>query len=251
MICLVRVAYNRPQRTNDGGDSMKQRLQGMVAGVLITVLLLSATMVHANNRVTREITYGVNVMLNGEMVQFDYDSRPFVMDGRTFLPLRTIADLVGLPVDFDPATNTAIVGTRPGEAQIGVPMFTVVRAFESRSYRENVSFTSLGVNYAHGARFDADRLISMGLARYNLGGNFTTITATLGHIDGTRGERTYFDVYRDGIRSYTFEVYQNMQPVDIVLNVTGVNILQFGFREADRWTNNANSTVGLGNVMIH
>jgi len=76
-------------------------------------MLSTTVIVVANTQtVTREITYGVNVMLNGEIVQFDYDSRPFVMNGRTFLPLGTFAELLGLPVDFDPATNTAIVGDR-------------------------------------------------------------------------------------------------------------------------------------------
>jgi len=93
---------------------MKQRMQGVVIGILATVLLLGTVTAFANTQtVTRQITYGIGVILNGQTVDFDEDSRPFVMDGRTFLPLRTLAELLGLPVDFDPVTNMTIVGTPP------------------------------------------------------------------------------------------------------------------------------------------
>ena len=93
---------------------MKQRLQGMAIGVLATVLLLGTVTALANTQtVTRQITYGIGVILNGQTVDFDEESRPFVMDGRTFLPLRTLSELLELPIDFDPATNMAIVGMPP------------------------------------------------------------------------------------------------------------------------------------------
>jgi len=87
-----------------------ERIKGFAAGVLL-IAMLSATFVFAGaGGMAREINYGVGVVLNGRAAHFDEDSRPFVMDGRTFLPLRAMADLLGLPVDFDPETNTAYVG---------------------------------------------------------------------------------------------------------------------------------------------
>ena len=84
--------------------------KGFVAGFTLCALLFSSVLVLASTQtVTREVTYGIGVVFNGQQVQFDYDSRPFVMDGRTFLPLRTMADLVGLSVDFDPVANNAIL----------------------------------------------------------------------------------------------------------------------------------------------
>jgi len=90
----------------------KECIKGTVIGFILCTLLSMSVLVLANTQtVTRDITYGIGVRLNGEMVQFPEDSRPFVMDGRTFLPLRTLAEMLGQPVDFDPATNTAIVGS--------------------------------------------------------------------------------------------------------------------------------------------
>jgi len=87
----------------------KERIKGFAAGILVMVIL-SATLVFASPGVMREIQHGISVVLNGRMVQFDEDSQPFMMDGRTFLPLRAMSDLLGLPVEFDAETNTAYVG---------------------------------------------------------------------------------------------------------------------------------------------
>ena len=87
----------------------KERIKGFVAGVLL-MMMLSATLVFASPSVMREIHYGVSVVLNGRVVHFDADSQPFVMGGRTFLPLRTMADMLGLPVEFDAETNTVYMG---------------------------------------------------------------------------------------------------------------------------------------------
>jgi len=130
-----------------------------------------------------------------------------------------------------------------------VPMFSVIRAFESSRnyYRENVSFTSLGVNYANGARFEWQfgwgSIRGTPWARYSLvSHDFTTITATLAHIDGGLGDRVNFRVYMDGVNTHIFEVYRNMRPLPITLDITDVTILEF--------RGNGNIAIGLGNVMI-
>lgn len=104
----------------------KLQIKGFVMGVLVTVLLSGTLLAAANTQtVTREITYGIGVILNGQTVQFDEDSRPFVMDGRTFLPLRTLAELLDMPVDFDPAANMAILGSGAQEATEPVARHTI------------------------------------------------------------------------------------------------------------------------------
>jgi len=62
----------------------------------------------------RQLTFGVNVSFNGQTQHFEEDMRPFIIDGRTFLPVRTIADIAGLNVDFDGATNTVLLTSGGG-----------------------------------------------------------------------------------------------------------------------------------------
>ena len=87
----------------------KKELKGFVFGVILTVLL-SSTVVMANP-VMQEIFFGVSVRFNGAPVSFEHDMRPFTMDGRTFLPVRAVADLLGVEVDFDADTNTVLLTT--------------------------------------------------------------------------------------------------------------------------------------------
>lgn len=75
-----------------------KEIKGFVIGIIFTIVL-SGTVVAANPAV-REIFFGVTVSLNGEILDFAEDSQPFIMNGRTFLPIRVIAELVGLDVNF-------------------------------------------------------------------------------------------------------------------------------------------------------
>ena len=91
----------------------KERLKGIITGMIICSVLFTSVFAFAETSVTRQIHYGVNVALDGRPLVFDEDSRPFIMDGRTFLPIRAIADAVGMPVHFDADTGTVYLGRRP------------------------------------------------------------------------------------------------------------------------------------------
>ena len=53
----------------------------------------------------------VHVALNGVPVTFEYDMRPFIMNDRTFVSVRAIAQLFWLDVDYDEGTHTIILET--------------------------------------------------------------------------------------------------------------------------------------------
>jgi len=89
----------------------KARIQGFVAGLLLAILLIS-TLVFATPAI-REVFFGVNVVVNGELQQFDHDSHPFISDGRTFLPVRGIAEALGVAVNWDGDTKTVYIGENP------------------------------------------------------------------------------------------------------------------------------------------
>ena len=91
----------------------KNHLKGFIAGALVMLLLTGAVTIAATSNGAgffHEIHHGISVVLNGRPAEFPEDSQPFVMNDRTYLPLRAMADLLDLPVDFDPDTNTAYVG---------------------------------------------------------------------------------------------------------------------------------------------
>jgi len=98
--------------TKEGFFMRKAAIKGYIAGIL-TMILISGTVLMASP-VTRDIVFGVNVSVDGNVVQFEDDMRPFIMEGRTFLPVRAIADIAGFDVDFDGVTNTVLLRTGDG-----------------------------------------------------------------------------------------------------------------------------------------
>ena len=93
---------------------MKKRasmLKGIVVGALSTVLL-SGTLVMANP-VTRDLFFGVNVTLNGTVLDFEEDSQPFIIDGRTFLPVGALADVLDVTATWEGETSTVHLATQP------------------------------------------------------------------------------------------------------------------------------------------
>lgn len=79
--------------------------------------LTKLTEVYLNN----EISVVINgTVFNAKDPQDGSTYVPITHKGRTYLPLRAVAEAVGLPVDYDSNTKTAYIGTKPGT--IGGPV---------------------------------------------------------------------------------------------------------------------------------
>jgi len=102
-----------------------QKAKWFIFGVLAT-LVVSGTALAASP-VIRELTFGVNVTLDGELITFDDDMQPFIMDNRTFLPVRAIAEIMGLDVGFDGATNTVALKSMSYETSYSMQLDALIR----------------------------------------------------------------------------------------------------------------------------
>jgi len=220
---------------------MKAAAKGYVAGVLTVLLLISTTAVVYTQTTSREITHGINVMLNGQMVSFDYDSRPFVMGGRTFLPLRALAELLELPVDFDPALNMAIVGNRfVGQRRPlnqAAPHFDVgglhsVPGFGGISVwvAESVDMSGMGyqnplifgTSLSHNARIGLHSPFTL----HNLNGQFRMLTGYVGRVDGTSMYDATINFYGDGVLIHSYSLSGADMPTPISVFVEDVRQLR-------------------------
>ncbi|MCL2048824.1 MAG: copper amine oxidase N-terminal domain-containing protein [Defluviitaleaceae bacterium] len=79
-------------------NTYKKELKGFIAGIIFAVVITGT--VSAASPAMREIFFNVRINLNGANVDFAEDSRPFTMNDRVFVPVRTIAELLGLEVNF-------------------------------------------------------------------------------------------------------------------------------------------------------
>ena len=228
--------------------------KGVAIGVLVT-LLLSGTVLMANPA-TREVVFGVGVSFNGQRVNFDADSQPFIMEGRTFLPVRAIADIAGLNVDFDGATNTVLLtgdgAAAPARATSPTPLtqslFTTNiidtdRLGDLGRRGDGTGFTRAqdSVTMNNGQTFSNAITFRSGVddpalgaySSHNLNGAYTTLVGTVGRIDGPgRSGGTLWRIWGDGVVISQFEhsmsdgrTVNDEAPRAIEVDVTGVNVL--------------------------
>jgi len=90
-----------------------ERIKGIAIGVIITTIFMAAAIpafamarqetitVHFNN---------IRIAIDGQVVQTE--NEPFVHNGRTYLPVRDIADAMGFDVTWEDATNTVHLTSR-------------------------------------------------------------------------------------------------------------------------------------------
>jgi len=115
---------------------VKSGVKCYLAGFLTCVLLLGV--VFANNGVMRELFFGVNVTVDGTMHEFDDDMQPFIMDGRTFLPVRGIAEALNASVNWDDSTNTV---------QIESPSISFLSIFTNADASAMLNFDRIDAPY--------------------------------------------------------------------------------------------------------
>jgi hypothetical protein len=97
---------------------MRKGIQGFVIGVIVTVLLLSATAFAAVRTQTIEVVLNsINVSINGKIV--GPEGKGYTLEngtvvpysilykGTTYLPMRKVSEFVGKEVSWNASTNTA------------------------------------------------------------------------------------------------------------------------------------------------
>lgn len=95
---------------------MKNQWKGFIAGVLVTLLLVGSigTAVATVGKKAVEISYNnISVTLDGKPVDLvDVNGNPvepFMLNNTNYLPVRAVAEALGLEVSWDGATNTVIL----------------------------------------------------------------------------------------------------------------------------------------------
>ena len=103
---------------------MKEKLKGLVVGIIIGALLVP-TVFATVGTVTKELSYNnIKITMDGSEVKPTDASgnyvEPFIIDGTTYLPVRGIANALDLGVEWDGATNTVKLSSdRPSDGGSG------------------------------------------------------------------------------------------------------------------------------------
>lgn len=89
---------------------------GLVTGILIA----GASLVFANSSIQALLNDKIKIVLNGDTQVLKDETTnevqyPITYQDRTYLPLRTIANLLGIKIDYDAESNSAILKTDDSE----------------------------------------------------------------------------------------------------------------------------------------
>ena len=88
--------------------------KGFILGLTTGIVLTGASLVLANSQIQAILNDQIKVTLNGQVQKFKDETTnetqyPITYHDRTYLPLRTVANLVGVDVDYDAGSNMAIL----------------------------------------------------------------------------------------------------------------------------------------------
>ena len=231
----------------------KLQLKGFAAGILVMILLtpIILTANPAGEVVMRELHYGVNVVVNGRPLQTEGIDRPFILDGRTFLPVSTIAQALNVPANWDGATRTVYIGGAPG--QTARPLFEIISTTGSSNFTvgshamSGTQYNSVISTNTH----NSNNPWTAGWGEFNLNGQFSAISGSVGRINnGTAASTIRF--IGDGRELATFNIDGTVVPRDISVDVSGVLVLRIEFNQPAGGAMGGNRTqIGFANPMIH
>ena len=215
----------------------RERLKGIIIGIVLT-LTTGAAMTWANAQsFMREIHYGVRINLHGQELQLDADSQPFIMEGRTFLPVRAISEALDLPVDFDPATNTVYLGNRlAGQRQTlrtAAPFFD--RSTNDNFQNSHIRFSNY--NYMGGSRFENtlvftiphDQVMRVPDTRFtlhNLNRQFISLSGMIGRVDGSFMVDATVNFIGDGVMLRSIRLNAGDMPIPVNIFIEGIQQLR-------------------------
>lgn len=96
--------------------------RGFLLGLVTGIILMGVSLVFASTQIQAILNDQIKVSLDGTIQEFRDETTnevqyPITYHDRTYLPLRTVANLVGVGVDYNAETNTAILTTKN---QVGV-----------------------------------------------------------------------------------------------------------------------------------
>ncbi|MFJ2046732.1 NPCBM/NEW2 domain-containing protein [Paenibacillus taichungensis] len=219
---------------------MKDKVKGLVVGVLLGSLLTGATAFAGTNTKISVVMENVKMMFNGVHKS---TTQSIVYNGNLYVPAKTAAQTMGESFTYDGKTKTASFGAKTGTFKyLDEVSYARIDGKTNRLYFKNwtnpegLKFTIAGQKYLHGIgvildepySYD-DQTISID---YNLNGGYKKLTANIGIDDYTRNSTNSGSliVKGDGVELYRKDDMKGGDmPESINVDVTGVLKLKIVF----------------------
>lgn len=169
---------------------MKQKLQGLIAGVLIGATVTGGAVFATTGTKTIEVLYN-NIKVYKDNVLCELKDangtviEPFIYNGTTYMPVRGTANLVGMDVEWDGPTQSVYLWNEIPMDETYLmevcPPYEYDYTYEEFLAQNGKSFSMSGVKYSNGFHVYG----SEGNVLFNLNSKYSQIKFTVGHVDGS------------------------------------------------------------------
>jgi hypothetical protein len=178
---------------------MNKNIKYMLSGIAVGAILATAVPTIAKNtQESIDVTYR-DIKLCVDGVNVDTSSaEPFIYNGTTYLPVRSVAEALGKPTNWDGTTGTVYIGNYADSN--GSSTFDLLPYSSTffESYVNGDSFMSCGVKRSNGFTLENNSVERPANATYNLDGKYNSITFDVAHVDNTYVSDATIRVYLDG-----------------------------------------------------
>ena len=222
---------------------MKQHMQGMVMGVLVTVLLLGTATIFAATPQTIEVVFGnVRTTLFGqEFVVRDSQGlviEPLTYNGRVYVPVETVLHAMGQNVQWDAYAGILNFGTTAQQPpnlerrtlNSAAPFYDRGSVGSGEVPRIAEFVMMGGVEYLDAIVFSRQHHLSgfrhNSFTLHNLNGQFTTLSGYFGRVDGSGSVDVILNIFGDGRLLQELSVRAGDLPIPISVSVEGVRLLR-------------------------
>lgn len=176
---------------------MKERVQGLVAGIVIGAVCASGVVFAKNATEHIEVTYdNIKVYKDNVLCELKDSNgsviEPFIYNGTTYMPVRGTANLADMQVTWDGANKSVylwdeIIADNTYFIEVCPPYethnYNPYHTCEVFSAADTKSFLMGGVKYTNGLTL-AGAGSSNTYALFNLNGKYSSITMTIAPVDG-------------------------------------------------------------------
>ena len=206
-------------------QNYKVLIIGLIIGLLFSNLLVFA---ESATKQINAVYNNIKIVVDGATVEPKDASgkvvEPFIVDGTTYLPVRSVAEALGKPVQWDGSTQTVYIGERPGAAQYMVDICPAYQSgggyieYSAKNSGGVDKFNMGGVTYTNGLLFRNNSAWAV----YNLNSQYKSFTGILCHIDGTANGKGTMRIFFDSVIQKEIEISSDMIPLSLDFNVSGV-----------------------------
>lgn len=87
-----------------GDEFMKRNFKWLIVGIVFSLIITSSVAVFAENRSIQVFFNNIKISINGTNIETD--TEPFIYNGRTYVPVRFIAENLNMDVKYNEMTDT-------------------------------------------------------------------------------------------------------------------------------------------------